>query len=197
MSYRKEKKFRLSNSDFLLLKSILISKGLKELFNKRKITSQYFDTNDFKMFADSEEGVLPRKKVRVRWYNNDLSDLQYEEKTSSIEGRFKLSNKIDKDTFNRMYTKGSLNALYGKIFPSIKISYFREYYTLNNLRITFDSNIIYTHNNHKAEYRDYENVVEIKTSIDTPDDFIESIVPVPVSRFSKYCRAFLIKDKVI
>ena len=68
------------------------------------------------MFADSEEGVLPRKKVRVRWYNNDLSDLQYEEKTSSIEGRFKLSNKIDKDTFNQMYAKGILNALYGKNF---------------------------------------------------------------------------------
>ena len=62
MSYRKEKKFRLSNSDFLLFKSILLRKGLKELFKQRKITSQYFDTNDFKMFVDSEEGVLPRKK---------------------------------------------------------------------------------------------------------------------------------------
>ena len=78
------------------------------------------------MFVDSEEGVLPRKKVRVRWYNNDLTNLQYEEKTSSIEGRFKLSNKIDKDAFGRMYSKGSLNTLYGTIFPSIKFLIFEN-----------------------------------------------------------------------
>ena len=96
-----------------------------------------------------------------------------------------------------MYSKGILNTLYGTIFPSDEISYFREYYTLNNLRITFDSNITYRHNKYKTEYKDHEKVVEIKTAIDTSDDFIESIVPVPVSRFSKYCRAFLIKDKAI
>ena len=75
MSFRKEKKFKLTKSDLSLLKVELLHKGMKFLHPKREINSCYFDTNNLKMFHDSEEGILPRKKIRLRWYkNNELLD---------------------------------------------------------------------------------------------------------------------------
>ena len=67
MKYRKEKKLKLSIFEFNKLKIDLIGDGMFPLYPKRKIYSQYFDTFDYKMFHDSEEGVLPRKKIRVRY----------------------------------------------------------------------------------------------------------------------------------
>ena len=69
MSFRNEIKFRLSYGDQYLLKSKLLSLGMKQLYPSRFINSQYFDTEKLQMFFDSEEGIVPRKKIRVRWYH--------------------------------------------------------------------------------------------------------------------------------
>ncbi|MDC1014855.1 VTC domain-containing protein, partial [Candidatus Pelagibacter sp.] len=73
MSFRKEKKFRLSISDFHQLQSLLISQGMSTLHEPRIINSLYYDTPNLIMFHNSEEGVLPRKKIRIRWYNKNLN----------------------------------------------------------------------------------------------------------------------------
>ena len=64
MSFRKEKKFRMSYSDLALAKTKLLEMGMTKLHPNRVITSQYFDTRCLKMFSESEEGLLPRKKIR-------------------------------------------------------------------------------------------------------------------------------------
>ena len=79
MSFRKEKKFRLSQSDILLTKSTLIKSGMITLHPNRVITSQYFDTKCHRIFSESEEGLL-QKKIRVRWYNKENKQLTFEEK---------------------------------------------------------------------------------------------------------------------
>ena len=68
MTFRKEKKIKLSYYELNKIKAYLLDNGMSSLYPKRKINSQYFDTKNLKMFQDSEEGVLPRKKIRVRWY---------------------------------------------------------------------------------------------------------------------------------
>ena len=73
MSFRKERKFRLSHSDFLKLKVSLFKKGMKELHDERVVSSLYFDTLGLFFYKASEEGTLPRRKFRVRWYNDDKS----------------------------------------------------------------------------------------------------------------------------
>ena len=70
MSFRNEKKYRLSYGDLYELKSQLISVGMKKLYPDRQINSEYLDTKELKMFSDSEEGILPRKKIRIRWYKD-------------------------------------------------------------------------------------------------------------------------------
>ena len=91
MSFRKEKKYRLTYSDQKILKKTLFYKGMKILYPKREINSVYFDTDNFDFYLNSEEGVLPRKKIRVRWYNQNRSKIFKETKISSIEGRFKIN----------------------------------------------------------------------------------------------------------
>ena len=198
MSYRKEKKYRLSYSDQLKLKSSLISLGLTKLHPSRVIHSKYFDTTNLTMFSDSEEGLVPRKKIRIRWYNNE-SFSSLETKISSAEGRFKSSKKIiNKDQYN--HVNESINdTMYGKILPTILVSYNREYYLLDKLKITFDSKISYTdlRSKTKLNFKDFETVMEIKTSIETPDDYIKSIVPYSTSRFSKYSRGILIANGIL
>lgn len=188
MSYRKEKKFRLTLSDMQLLKSNLLSQGMNELYPMRKVNSCYFDTNEMQMFHDSDQGVLPRKKIRIRNYN-DEKIFTKEIKISSEEGRYKKTKKILENNYEYI-----LDNIYGKLKPTLFISYFREYFFLKGLRITFDRNIEYENLRmiSSLKMRDYECVMEIKTSFDVEDNYITKIIDMPTSRFSKYCRGIII-----
>ena len=191
MSFRNEKKFRLSISDSEKIKDELLIRGMKVLFPSRKINSCYYDTNNLKMLEDSNEGILPRKKIRVRWYNEN--NFKKEVKISSMEGRFKTSNLI-KFSSNLSYIKNTFfyDINYGKLVPSLIINYDREYFNFKNLRITFDKNIIYR-NLRSLDYiamKDFERVMEIKSSKAVNDDYIQNIFNYHSSRFSKYSRGF-------
>tara|TARA_A100001234_G_scaffold3221_1_gene2579 strand:+ start:4067 stop:4666 length:600 start_codon:yes stop_codon:yes gene_type:complete len=194
MSFRKEKKFRLSISDFHNIKNLLTSNGMSRLHETRIVNSLYFDTPTLKMFHDSEEGVLPRKKVRIRWYN-DRKEFSIEKKISSIEGRYKtVIPSTNSDKSSKFQLMSLFDEIYGDLSPSLLVSYERAYFMFNKIRITFDSKIIYRNKrvltNSKIE--DPERVMEIKTGIDESDDFIESLIPYQTSRFSKYIRGILV-----
>lgn len=194
MSYRKEKKFRVSVSDFHKFQYHLHHQGMETLFESRLITSVYFDTLDLNMFHDSEEGVLPRKKARIRWYN-DSKVFTLENKISSIEGRFKVTSKLKNNiSENKLLAINLMDPQYGNIRPILKVSYKRAYFTFNKMRITFDRDITYQNLRYayKRKYYDPERVVEIKIPENCPDDFIEKFVPFPTTRFSKYSRGVLL-----
>ena len=88
MSFRKEFKFRVTNNDLILIKKRLLSDTMSVLYPSRRVNSIYFDTKCLKMFTESEEGTLPRKKIRLRWYNDD-ENKSLEKKISALEGRYK------------------------------------------------------------------------------------------------------------
>ena len=75
MSFRLEDKIILHISDRLKIKNIIqINKGIK-LYPSRKISSIYFDNKYLDMFKDSEEGSLPRKKIRIRNYPEQKNNI--------------------------------------------------------------------------------------------------------------------------
>ena len=198
MSFRKEFKFQFNYSECKLLKVNLYKLGMKELHTPRSISSYYFDNENLDMYSDSEEGILPREKHRVRWYNSDKSKLGYEKKISSIEGRFKISKPITKNNFKEFIKSGNFSNSYGYLKPSILTEYKREYFTWQNVRVTFDSNIFYTDLRYVKNFKlpDFKQVVEIKTNKLNIDDYIDKIFPLQKSRFSKYCRGiYSIKSK--
>ena len=98
MSFRIEEKFTIKKSRLFEFKNYLFSKNAKTLFHKRKIKSLYFDNDNYKMYNESIEGSLPRKKIRIRNYLDKNFFLEI--KISSVEGRFKKSNLISKEKFD-------------------------------------------------------------------------------------------------
>ena len=142
MSFRKEKKFNLSINELKLLKYSLLEKGMKVLYPKRIIKSCYFDNKNLQMFHHSEEGILPRKKIRYRWYNS-TQKVNKEIKVSSIEGRFKKTYFIGPINLSKLNQEKLYDQDYGVLYPYIFIKYFREYFLYKKLRFTFDTNIEY------------------------------------------------------
>jgi len=197
MSYRKEKKIRLTIFDYNKLKVLLIKKGFHKLYDKRQINSIYYDTGARDMFLNSEEGVLPRKKVRIRWYNSN-NNFTFETKISSIEGRFKKTKNLNLNSITEL-PKSLEDQLYGFITPSLLVSYERSYFSLKGIRITFDDKIKY-HDlrlSSSISFYDPERVIEVKANIDTSDDFIEELITYTTSRFSKYSRGLLIANSLL
>ena len=66
MTFRKEEKIIISDTEISSLKNLIEKKGFKILHPKRKIESIYFENIDLRCFYESEEGILPRKKFRIR-----------------------------------------------------------------------------------------------------------------------------------
>ena len=90
MSFRIEEKFLINTNQIFDFKRWLSKKNYLKLYPNRKIKSLYFENLNNKIFLDSEEGITPRKKIRVRNYP-DYKDQKFffEKKISSPEGRFK------------------------------------------------------------------------------------------------------------
>jgi len=79
---RHEIKFVFTNKDE---NKFLKSYQLKKIFPDRIVESLYYDTNDFKFFHLSEEGVTPRIKIRIRGYNNNILDNLEIKKTNDYD----------------------------------------------------------------------------------------------------------------
>jgi len=191
MSFRIEEKIPLSFSEGTQLLRMLKKSGLKSLYPPREIASVYFDNNRYDLFRDSEEGLLPRKKIRVRNYpKTDIDSFLLETKISSIEGRFKSSQQIDQNIKNFLYSMGKFDSLYGVLHPVVKITYTREYYSFKGFRVTMDNNIKYQDINYPSNLIfDDRSVIEIKASKGTSLDFIISLIHEQRRRFSKYCNS--------
>ena len=196
MSFRKEKKFRVTKLDFHAFKNQLLNLGMSELYEPRRVNSIYFDTSNLNMFFDSEEGTLPRKKIRVRWYN-DERNFTLEKKISSIEGRYKTTNILKDITENGdILDEQHFDPQYGIVIPTLMVSYERSYFSFRSMRITFDDNITYTTKttDFRKVYQDPERVIEIKIPANCPDDYIENQIPYATSRFSKFSRGLLLSS---
>ena len=135
MSFRKEIKFKLSSSDSISLKSQLLDCGMKVIYPKRQVNSCYFDSYDYLFLHQSLDGVVPRKKIRLRWYNDNYL-IKKETKITSIEGRFKIAedyklNKLPNFTKLTLFDK-----IYGNLTPSILIKDSRDHTNTMYLPLT-------------------------------------------------------------
>ena len=87
MSFRIEEKLYLKSENLFDFKEYLIRKSAKKLYESRIIESLYFDNYNLQIYNDSIEGLVPRKKIRIRNYpNNKDSKIYFEIKNSSVEG---------------------------------------------------------------------------------------------------------------
>jgi len=190
MSFRIEEKIPVSFSEGSELIQRLRGKGLANLFPKRKVVSDYFDNQKYDLYRDSEEGLLPRKKVRIRHYANSGNKFLFEKKISSSEGRYKISSALDQPSKELINLNGYLDNDYGVLQPVVQISYIREYYAYEGIRLTLDSEIMYQDiNSASNSFTEDKRVIELKAHAGTSLDFLISLIQERRRRFSKYCNA--------
>ena len=166
MSFRIEEKLLIGTNRIVDFKSFLFNKTIKQIYEPRKIHSLYFDNLNYEMYSDSLEGLTPRKKIRVRNYPDTNDEKLYlEVKISSVEGRFKTREILSKNKFNELKTTGILDSQYGLCKPCLYVMYYREYFKINDVRISIDNNINYKLFDENIQRNVDSSIVEIKTSI--------------------------------
>tara|TARA_B100001123_G_C14965861_1_gene889610 strand:- start:220 stop:804 length:585 start_codon:yes stop_codon:yes gene_type:complete len=188
MSFRIEEKLYIKPEHIIDFKEFLIKCSAKKIYHPRIIKSLYFDNLNFDMYTDSIEGLVPRKKIRIRNYPNESDKSFYmEKKISSVEGRYKTRNIINKEKVDYFKKFGIFDNQYGQCFPNLYVTYKREYSILDDTKISIDKEILYENYKTNIVYKDHKAIVEIKTSIKKNlDDLVKSF-PFQRTRFSKYC----------
>ena len=193
---RQEIKFLVDKKYFFDLQ---LKKKIKKLFPSRIINSIYFDTVSLNFFHDSEEGISPRKKVRIRYYNTDFEDLNLEIKHTNSYWRTKYVKKFNINNFsNSLIVKETQDI---NLTPKTKISYLRNYYSCEIGRITLDTDVnckrIYSIKNSfktdsatKIKILDREKIIlELKTSNKYSKYDATKFFKHRDTRMSKYCEA--------
>jgi hypothetical protein len=188
MSFRIENKYELSITKLSELYIFLQDNSAKEIYPKRLIKSIYFDNQDFSSYQESVEGIVPKKKIRIRNYPESSVNFNLEIKINSIEGRFKTTkNNID---YKKILKNGYHDCDYGLCYPIVEVSYFRNYFSIFNLRVTLDTSITYRQYK-KKKIIPYQETAIMEVKSDNLDNlnYIEEKIHFPKTRFSKYCNA--------
>ncbi len=89
---RIEKKFVLGKYKEDFLTKFLLINGFTKHFANRTINSIYLDTLNYDFAKDNINGVSERKKIRLRWYDDELNKIFIEEKNKK---NFKVWKDID------------------------------------------------------------------------------------------------------
>ena len=194
---RIEQKLEINKSHYWDLLNWIKHNGGKTLYPQRIICSRYFDNKNMQMYFDTVEGLIPRKKIRIRTYGsnnfiNSKSGYSLEIKISSEHSRFKDTNSnINLDS---LLKDGYFDNFYGVCSQLLDISYIREYFLVKDIRVTIDKEIKYSLVNlnlnfKKTFFEEQSYVFEIKSDINTNLNLLLSNFYFPRSRFSKYERA--------
>ena len=194
---RIEQKIEINKYHYLDLLKWIHNKGGEILYPERLICSRYFDNKNLQMYYDTLEGIVPRKKIRIRTYETDNfissnNDYSLEIKITTENSRLKET--IPKVNLESILKEGYYDKLYGICYPLLDISYEREYFLVKDIRVTIDKNIKYQVSNYDANFRnklveDTSYVFEIKAAFDTNLSYLLNNFDFPRSRFSKYERA--------
>ena len=160
--YRHELKFKISNASAEILKqklSLILQKDKYAYYKDGSylIKSLYFDDRASNSYYEKLDGVLYRKKYRIRTYNNDDSFIRLEKKMKHNNMTAKEQILISKDIYSKILN-GKINEIDNAeglllefindyktkgYVPSIIVTYHRVafVYPISEVRITFDSNI--------------------------------------------------------
>ena len=66
MSFRLEKKFVLDPRKYEMFVNYLYNLKANQIHEKRTVFSTYYDNDYHTSYRNSEEGITPRKKMRIR-----------------------------------------------------------------------------------------------------------------------------------
>ena len=160
--YRHEIKFKISDAAAEVLKqklSLILKKDKNAFYEDGSylIKSLYFDDRESTSYYEKLDGVLYRKKYRIRTYNDDEKFIRLEKKMKHNNMTAKEQMLISKDIYSKILN-GKINEIDNPqgllleflneyknkgLVPSIIVGYHRIAFTypISDVRITFDSHI--------------------------------------------------------
>lgn len=161
---RQERKMLITATQMYRLKPVFSQVMMEDQHGAEEgyiIRSLYFDTIDDKDFHDKEDGVLLRRKIRLRNYGQDSNFALLEMKQKEGANQKKRSLKMNVDDAKRLINRDYFVLLsYDDPFaaecfgimnsqcylPKAVVEYKRKAYVAkeNRIRVTFDSNIVCT-----------------------------------------------------
>ena len=210
--YRHELKFKISNSAAEILKqklSLILGKDKNSYYKDGSylIKSLYFDDRDSNSYYEKMDGVLYRKKYRIRMYNDVDSFIRLEKKMKHNNYTAKEQMLISKDIYSKILNgkvdeidnpEGLLlefitNYKNKGLVPSVIVEYHRTAFTypISEVRITFDSNIqssLYNYDLFNTIYPRYnvdepgKQVLEVKFNEILPLHIANILNDIPVCR---------------
>lgn len=207
---RSEVKWKMAPSQAPRVVALLHERGFRHLHPARRIFSVYYDDPRLTFFRLGEEGIVPRQKLRVRWYHtrDGFRDAaRVEIKETGVSGRRKYSmafhdpepgrNPLAVRGIYRRYENGVLR-------PVSLVTYERRYFVNEaGYRATIDTQIQYarvTAFDHRRLVSsplvaDPDGVLELKTQmLRAPLEFAENL-PLTRMRFSKYAQSLLLTEQ--
>ncbi len=174
--------------------------SFREAFPPRQINNIYFDTANYAACQDNLKGIGLRKKIRLRWYNQNSfanTDLQLEEKIKETDLGYKIIHQLPKANL-----QGQLSDILPvwlteshQLIPTLFNQYNRRYYISANqkFRITIDTHLAFgTPNPSPSQQSQYHLpnriIVELKYEESAAEfqDQITQYLPFRLSKNSKY-----------
>ena len=184
-SPRVEKKFIIKKTSIKVTENNIKKIGFKEIYKPRLVNSLYYDTLNFNCFKDSEEGIVPRKKYRVRNYNSD-KNYQLDIKYQNFNGRYKRTEKLS------TVPKNFFDNDYGKLEKKVFVNYYRKYFSFNEIRLTFDYEIKFKNLSSNKTINNNYLIIELKNLNnydELVDEYTSDMFNLPFSSYSKYEKA--------
>lgn len=219
MNYRHEIKFIINSNQAEMLKiklRLLMTPDANSVDGSYRITSLYFDDLSSSAYYEKLNGVLFRKKYRIRLYDNNTSFIRLECKykddnmTRKKQVKVSMDQAIDLINKNEFESKNDLikqffdDVRLKSLMPSVIVDYNRYAltYPISDVRITFDShiksgnfnnNLFDFDNVHTAVIDDDILVLEVKYNEILPEAIAIILSTVPMFRqaYSKFaiCRS--------
>ena len=200
---RLEKKFVFGKNREFFLNKFLLTNYFKKLYPSRKINSIYLDTFNYNFIKDNIDGISDRKKIRFRWYNNNIKNIFFEIKKKKNFAVLKTIQKIEKiseknfiEGLKKYLVQNRINEFNYNFV--LKVSYERSYWISpdKKFRATIDTKINAT------------TIKNDRKTISLPDTILEfKFIPnyelifrnfinskssyLRVQKYSKYVRSFI------
>ena len=224
-SYRYERKFNIPKHLESIGLALIRSKcsDLSELYEQRQVNSFYYDTCNFKFARQNINGNSNRKKIRLRYYGDQIflknPQIEIKSKFGNVGTKEVIGMNKKNETNNVIYNIEQFNKIHEldlninisliDLKPVLFVSYLRKYFisNCNRFRFTLDKNISYkavdfalnkNFLNNNQFVNAEESILEIKYNVrDEINELIKYLeFPFRVTRYSKYVTGLSLTGKL-
>ena len=211
---RYERKYKIDHlSKYAVEQAVkLHPAGFRKIFPNRQVNNIYFDTADYQTGLQNIEGVNQRKKYRLRWYGQDLQQIDKPRFETKIKHNELGTKQIIQFESTQLANLAAITEAVNQqaqnrhllLYPSLLNTYQRSYFGTANgkFRMTVDWDLHFYPLLHKTAFSQHPQsqesvILELKyeESEDNNAKDIFNYLPFRQTKNSKYVTGILIGNR--